>query len=105
MDGAGTRGFDAGFDSAFDGAAQRAAERLAALREQRMRLAAVRDEVDASLMRHRSAAIDPAWRSDAQRAYSSKRDDLTRRLSRAQRLLDDALDAVHREIAGLAAGS
>lgn len=112
MDGATTSGFGSGFgsglvggrDSAFDGAAQRAAERLAALREQRMWLAAVRGEVDTSLVRHRSSAIDSVWRSDAQRAFAARRDDLTRQLVTVLRLLDDALDNVHREIARLVAG-
>ncbi|TFC02700.1 hypothetical protein E3O42_08080 [Cryobacterium adonitolivorans] len=77
------------------------AETLARLREQRRLLRRVRDGVEESgrrLAGHQAGAAGAAWRSPAQRAYDTRRGELSMDLNGAWRALDDALWAVDEAI-------
>lgn len=96
-----------GADSLFFGteAADRV-EQLGTLRRQRMKLAALRDEVDvARRMFTRAAGGDGlvSWRSAAARGYAATRLDVTADLGVTALLLSDALDSIERAIAQLKA--
>jgi len=88
-------------DLGAEGQAEHDAARLAALREQRMLLRGILDEV--GLASGLVAATDPgeSWRSAAQREYIERLQELAGDLRGAARKLEAALDAVHASIATL----
>jgi hypothetical protein len=68
--------------------------RLAELRERRMLLRELRDDVDLAWRGLALPALAESWRSEAQRGYAARRSDLAVDLRRAFRQLDDALTDV-----------
>lgn len=79
------------------------AERLAALREERMLLGGLLGDVELALRMVAAADLGGSWCSAAQRGYAARLADLGAELSRAWRLLDDALAAVQASISRLTA--
>lgn len=79
------------------------AERLAALRNQRMLLRELRDDVDRAFRATAAGDLAESWRSTAQRAYAERLGELRRDLMVAWRQLDEALTVVHAAIARLTA--
>ena len=84
--------------------AERRAERLSALREQRMLLHGLRDEVGLASAVVAAADLGDSWQSAAHRDYAARLGELAGDLCRAGRQLEDALDAVHTAISRLTAG-
>jgi len=84
-------------------AAERDAERLWALREQRMLLRDLRDEVHLAAGSVAAADLGDSWQSAAHGGYAARLGELAGDLCRAGRQLDDALDAVHASISRLTA--
>ncbi|TFD29600.1 hypothetical protein [Cryobacterium cryoconiti] len=68
--------------------------RLDGLRERRMLLRQLRDDVDLAAGRLTAADLTGSWRSPAQQGYDAQRGDLAGDLRRAAVLIDDALTAV-----------
>lgn len=84
-----------------DGSAQ--AERLGALREERMLLVALRDDVELAVRSVAAADLNASWCSAAQRGYAEQLAELRDDLGRASRQLDEALAAVQACISRLTA--
>jgi len=78
-------------------------ERLAALREERMLLGGLLDDVERALRMVAAADLDGSWRSAAQRGYAVRLAELGADLGRAWRQLDRALFAVQAAISRLTA--
>ena len=78
-------------------------ERLEMLREQRMLLRQLRDDVELAVRTVASGHLGEYWRSAAQRCYAVRLGELTDDLRGAWRQLDEALTAVHGSIARLTA--
>lgn len=78
-------------------------ERLAALREQRMLLRELRDDVELAVRMVVAADLDGSWRSAAQRGYAQRLGELRDELRSAWHRLDDAIDAAHASISRLTA--
>lgn len=79
------------------------AERLAALREQRMLLRELGDEVESALSRIvggglEGSALGTSWRSTSERRYTARLNELTGDLRLAWRLIDEAHGAVESSI-------
>jgi hypothetical protein len=74
------------------------AERLAALREQRMLLTRLRFDIDTCTRLVAVMGQRNTWRSSAGRGYAGRREELRHALSRAQRQVAGALEAVERAI-------
>ena len=72
--------------------------RLDALRQQRMLLRLLRDDVDAAASGIAAGDLTGSWRSEAQRGYDDQRNDLAGELRRAWGLLDTALTEVNAAI-------
>ncbi|TFC41819.1 hypothetical protein E3T26_15485 [Cryobacterium sp. TMT1-21] len=72
--------------------------RLAELRERRMLLRALRDDVEIAARSLAPTDLTGSWRSAAQRGYAERRSELAGELHRAARHLEDALAAVAAEI-------
>ena len=68
--------------------------RLGELRQRRMLLRLLRDDVDYAAGRLTAGDLTGSWRSDAQRGYDRRRSDLAGELRRAAGLLDAALTEV-----------
>lgn len=86
------------------GQGERDAERLAALREQRMLLGGILDEVNLAAVLVARSDLDDSWRSAAQREYVLRLHELAGDLRAAARRLEVALDAVHAAISTLTGG-
>ena len=86
------------------GKAERDAERLAALREQRMLLDGILDEVNLAAALVTRANLEDSWRSAAQREYVLRLHELAGDLRGAARRLEVALDSVHAAILTLTGG-
>lgn len=82
---------------------QAAADRLAALREVRMLLRELRDDVELAVRMVAAADLAGTWRSAAQRGYAIRLGLLMGELRRAGRQLDAALASVHAAIDALTA--
>lgn len=65
--------------------------RLGELRQRRMLLRELREDVDLAANRLTAGDLTDSWRSEAQRGYDAQRGDLAGDLRRAAGLLDDAL--------------
>jgi len=78
-------------------------ERLAALREERMLLGGLLDDVELALRMVAAADLDGSWRSAAQRRYEARLAELGADLGRAWRQLDHALFDVQAAISRLTA--
>ncbi|WP_134512272.1 hypothetical protein [Cryobacterium sp. Hz7] len=68
--------------------------RLDELRQRRMLLRLLRDDVDMAAGRLTAGDLTGSWRSEAQRNYDRQRSDLAGELRRAAELLDAALTEV-----------
>ena len=71
-----------------------AESRLDGLRERRMLLRQLREDVDLAAGRLTAGDLTGSWRSPAQQGYDAQRGDLAGDLRRAAGLIDDALTAV-----------
>ncbi len=78
-------------------------ERLAAMREQRMLLRDLRDDVELAFRRLASTELSGSWHSAAQRGYAERMGELTNSVRFAWRQLDEALAAVNASISRLTA--
>lgn len=74
------------------------AERLAALRKQRMLLSQLRFDMDTCARLVAVMGQRTGWRSPAGRRYADRREELRHTLSRAQRQVTGALEAVDEAI-------
>ena len=78
-------------------------DHLAMLREQRMLLRQLCDDVELAVRTVAASDLGEYWRSAAQRGYAERLGELTADLRGAWRQLDEALAAVHASIARLTA--
>ncbi len=74
------------------------AERLAALREQRMLLEGLHEDIGISIALLSSMQSGSRWRSPAETIYVRRRVELGRELWAAQRQVDEAVEAVCKAI-------
>lgn len=81
-----------------DAGGEAVAVALDRLRRQRSQLTLVRDEVAMTGRRLAGQEVGAGWRSAAQRAYADRLAELVGGLQTAWRALEDALDAVDRDI-------
>ncbi len=79
--------------------AARRASQLGSLREQRRRLADLREDLVTAVRQVPDDDLGGTWRSPAQRGYARRRGELLDTVSQAGRRLDDAIDALTMAIA------
>ena len=74
--------------------ADRLSELLTGLRHQRMLLGALAEDVAVAARRFRPVAPPAEWRSDAQRAYQERREELAAMLVGAERSIEETLSVL-----------